>query len=101
MAGIALKSLVYLGLVMGLVAGCQPGTSGDGVTSTPLAADGTDGVAPATSVRLVDHDVEAPQDFQVTDKALWDGRPSLGGVWVAATSVSDPMRVIMRMLMTT
>ena len=96
MAGIALKSLVYLGLVMGLVAGCQPGTSGDGVTSTPLAADGTDGVAPATSVRLVDHDVEAPQDFQVTDKALWDGRPSLGGVWVAATSVSDPMRVIMR-----
>jgi len=96
MAGIALKSLVYLGLVMGLVAGCQPGTSGDGLTGTALAADGTDGVAPATSVRLVDHDVEAPQDFQVTDKALWDGRPSLGGVWVAATSVSDPMRVIMR-----
>lgn len=99
MAGMVLKSLVYVGLVMGLVAGCEPGTSGQAVTSAPLAdgaaAPGAS-VAPATSVRLVDHDVEAPQDFQVTDKALWDGRPSLGGVWVAATSVSDPMRVIMR-----
>lgn len=99
MAGMTLKSLVSLGLVVGLVAGCQPGTSGDSLTSAPLAAGATapaGAVTPATSVRLVDHDVEAPQDFQVTDKALWDGRPSLGGVWVAATSVKDPMRVIMR-----
>lgn len=74
------------------------GSGNDAVTTDPLsqttAADGT--VTPATSVRLVDKDVEAPQDFQVTDKALWDGRPSLGGVWVAAASVTDPMRVIMR-----
>ncbi|MBC7480051.1 MAG: SPOR domain-containing protein [Pseudorhodobacter sp.] len=96
MAGIALKTLVHLGLIMGLVAGCEPGAGGRDMASAPLAAGDADGVAPATSVRLVDHDVEAPQDFQVTDKALWDGRPSLGGVWVAATSVSDPMRVIMR-----
>ncbi|MBC7738371.1 MAG: SPOR domain-containing protein [Candidatus Saccharibacteria bacterium] len=95
----ALKSWVYLTLVMGLVAGCQLGTTGDAVTTEPLV-DAAEGVAnpapPATSVRLVDRDVEAPQDFQVTDKGLWDGRPSLGGVWVAATSVRDPMRVIMR-----
>jgi len=95
----ALKSLVYLGLFMGLVAGCEPGTNGDTVTSEPLADGATataEATAPATSVRLVDRDVEAPQDFQVTDKGLWDGRPSLGGVWVAAASVRDPMRVIMR-----
>ena len=97
MAGLVWKSGVCLGLVVALVAGCVPGTTTDAVTSEPLAdSTATDTVVPATSVRLVDHDVEAPQDFQVTDKALWDGRPSLGGVWVAATSVKDPMRVIMR-----
>ena len=100
MAVAMLKSLVYIGLITGLVSGCELGKGGGAVTSEPLdaAADGTgtDSVAPSTSVRLVDRDVEAPDDFQTTDKALWDGRPSLGGVWVAATNVSDPMRVIMR-----
>ncbi len=70
------------------------------VSTEPLdqAASGADAVpvTPATSVKLVDRDVEAPGDFQTTDMALWDGRPSLGGVWVAATNVTDPMRVIMR-----
>jgi len=96
MAVTMLKSLIVLGLVTSLVAGCEPGTGGTEVTTEPLAEGGTDAVAPATSVRLVDRDVEAPNDFQTTDKALWDGRPSLGGVWVAATNVTDPMRVIMR-----
>jgi len=53
-------------------------------------------VAPATSVKLVDRDVEAPGVFQVTDMALWDGRPSLGGVWVASPDAVDPERVILR-----
>ena len=100
MAVAMLKSLVYIGLITGLVSGCELGKGGGAVTREPLgdAADGTgaDTVSPSTSVRLVDRDVEAPDDFQTTDKALWDGRPSLGGVWVAATNVSDPMRVIMR-----
>jgi cell division septation protein DedD len=34
--------------------------------------------------------------FQVTDQALWDGRPSLGGVWVASPDAKDPERVILR-----
>ncbi len=111
MAVMTLKSLIFAGLVTGLVSGCEPGTSGTDVSTEPLtdavegdapttegadAAAVTTSVAPATTVKLVDHDVEAPGDFQTTDKALWDGRPSLGGVWVAATNVSDPMRVIMR-----
>ncbi len=41
-----------------------------------------------------ERDVEAPEIFSKTDKALWDGRPSLGGVWVAHTSVKDPERVL-------
>ncbi|WP_092695539.1 SPOR domain-containing protein [Tranquillimonas rosea] len=48
------------------------------------------------STRLVERDVEAPDAFQVTEPALWDGRPSLGGVWVAHPDVTDPERVIIR-----
>src|SRR6056297_2691835 len=50
----------------------------------------------ASSVRLVERDVEAPEVFQVTDQGLWDGRPSLGGVWVAHPDVTDPEPVIIR-----
>ena len=49
-----------------------------------------------SSVKLVERDVEAPEVFQVTDKGLWDGRPSLGGVWVAHPDVTEPERVIIR-----
>lgn len=48
------------------------------------------------SVQLVERDVEAPDAFQVTESGLWDGRPSLGGVWVAHPDVTDPERVIIR-----
>ena len=47
-------------------------------------------------VRLVERDVEAPEAFQKTDPGLWDGRPSLGGVWVAHPDVDEPERVIIR-----
>ncbi len=50
----------------------------------------------ARSTRLVDRDVEAPEVFQTTDQSLWDGRPSLGGVWVASPDTKDPERVIIR-----
>lgn len=53
--------------------------------------------APGTpTTELVERDVEAPQVFQVTENGLWDGRPSLGGVWVAHPTVGDPERVIVR-----
>ncbi len=61
---------------------------GDGGAQTQPAA--------STSTRLVDRDVEAPEVFQTKDKALWDGRPSLGGVWVASPDAKDPERVIIR-----
>ncbi len=82
-----------VGLVL---AGCEPGTGlfKAGATGGDTAAQ--DGVTQATSVKLVDRDVEAPEVFQVTDQALWDGRPSLGGVWVASPDAVDPERVILR-----
>ncbi len=57
-----------------------------------------DGAAPAaaTETRIVERDVEAPQVFSVKEQGLWDGRPSLGGVWVAHPAVRDPERVIIR-----
>lgn len=50
--------------------------------------------APASDLAL--GDVEAPDAFQVTEEGLWDGRPSLGGTWVAHPDVADPERVIVR-----
>lgn len=41
-------------------------------------------------------DVERPDIFAITDNGLWDGRPSLGGVWVAHPEVTDPERVVIR-----
>lgn len=41
-------------------------------------------------------DIERPDIFEVTDRGLWDGRPSLGGVWVAHPDVQDPDRVVIR-----
>lgn len=75
------------------VAACQPGQNpfqrnANGPADTSVAT--------AKSVKLVDRDVEAPDVFQVSDNALWDGRPSLGGVWVASPDAVDPERVIMR-----
>lgn len=55
-------------------------------------------IAPGTgaTVRMVERDVEAPDVFQVDEPGLWDGRPSLGGVWVAHPEAGDPERVIIR-----
>ncbi|MBN8187804.1 SPOR domain-containing protein [Salipiger thiooxidans] len=46
--------------------------------------------------RSVERDIEAPEIFHATEAGLWDGRPSLGGVWVAHPDVTDPERVIIR-----
>jgi cell division septation protein DedD len=91
MAGITLKSWIFAGLAAGSLAACEPGAGGGLATDASGAT-----VATATSVKLVDRDVEAPDVFQTTDKALWDGRPSLGGVWVATPDAKDPERVIIR-----
>jgi cell division septation protein DedD len=79
--------------VLVALAGCEQGAGlslfGDG--------ESADNAQPsAQSVKLIERDVEAPEVFQVTEKGLWDGRPSLGGVWVAHPEVESPERVIIR-----
>lgn len=72
------------------LAGCMEG----GTTSSDTASQQS--AAGKTTTRLVERDVEAPKVFHVSEVGLWDGRPSLGGVWVAYPGVKDPERVIIR-----
>ncbi len=71
-----------------LLGGCeQLGTTGSAATpDTAVERGGTS----------IEKDVERPDIFSVTENALWDGRPSLGGVWVAYPSNTDPERVVIR-----
>jgi hypothetical protein len=38
-------------------------------------------------------DVLAPESYSLRAEGLWDGTPSLGGVWVAHAEVEEPARV--------
>ena len=82
-------------LISGLaLAGCQ-----DGEFRMPNFLNGGNASAPTQTVAgavTEERDVEAPDVFSVTDQGLWDGRPSLGGVWVAHPDVPEPERVIIR-----
>ncbi|WP_413875152.1 SPOR domain-containing protein [Albidovulum sp.] len=81
----------WLGVACALaLSGCVAGTGPDAAGDEPA----TPGAA--FSPVSVERDVEAPQVFSLAGQGLWDGRPSLGGVWVAHSSVTDPERVIIR-----
>lgn len=76
------------------VAACQQGTQPFGFLKGRPQGDVTAGAsAPAGPS---ERDVEAPEVFNLSDTGLWDGRPSLGGVWVAHGSVKEPERVMIR-----
>ncbi len=80
-----------------LVTACEKGTDFNIFKKKDPTAEVSLDNAPSTaSVRLVERDIEAPEVFQTTDQGLWDGRPSLGGVWVAHPDVKEPERVIIR-----
>ena len=71
------------------LAGCQPGE-----LFPQKPAKGAD--AAAAELQMIEQDIEKPDVFSVTDAGLWDGRPSLGGVWVAHPDVDEPEQVIIR-----
>lgn len=84
-------SFVALGATL-VLAGCE---NGEGFNPFKPAAESDEAAAPQ-AIRTIERDVESPEVFQKTDRGLWDGRPSLGGVWVAHPDVTDPERVIIR-----
>jgi cell division septation protein DedD len=92
--GMKIGRRVALGLGVVLALSACEGTD-------PLAFLKPDADAPATTGEAAPRDgetrdVEAPDVFSETDAGLWDGRPSLGGVWVAYPDVPDPERVLIR-----
>ena len=74
-----------------ILAACDE-TGSFSLGGTPSATGSTAG----SVSRTTDKDVESPEVFYALEKALWDGRPSLGGVWVAYPNVETPERVIIR-----
>lgn len=72
-------------------------SEGDSLAFLQPKSEGVEVARNETSTtKLVERDVEAPDVFSATEAGLWDGRPSLGGVWVAHPDVSEPERVIIR-----
>ncbi|MFV0512750.1 MAG: SPOR domain-containing protein [Jhaorihella sp.] len=90
---LATRPAVALALALGILAGCEEGAQMSFLQPRDKAEKAT---GDGQSTKLVERDVEAPDVFQVTEAGLWDGRPSLGGVWVAHPDVGEPERVIIR-----
>ncbi len=91
-SSISMRFALVLGGALAL-SGCQADLP-DFLSSGGASTTGADSASARS--RSVERDVEAPEVFHVADKGLWDGRPSLGGVWVAHPDVRDPERVIIR-----
>lgn len=79
--------------VAAALAGCAEGKGPFGFAAR---ASGTSADSSGAATRLVERDVEAPEVFQMADEGLWDGRMSLGTIWVAHFKAKDPERVIIR-----
>lgn len=92
-----LRSSTAAILALGLLAGCDE--SGQFVAMDAFKRSNTSvegAPTPGAPIKTTERDVEAPEVFSSTEAGLWDGRPSLGGVWVAHPDVTDPERVIIR-----
>jgi rare lipoprotein A len=88
MARAVLRDIVFGLATTGLLMGCVDGGAKSGTGDSA-------GLAAAPTKKKAGQEVEAPEVFQATDSALWDGRPSLGGIWVASPEVENPERVVM------
>ncbi len=91
----AARTAILLGCAA-LIAGCEDGQQFNLFQKKDKPEAEATEAAPKRSGKVVERDVEAPEVFQVSEAGLWDGRPSLGGVWVAHPDVSEPERVIIR-----
>lgn len=92
------RGMLCAALALGLLAGCdENGKFAFPEIPLPKAKDSADtSAAQASGGKTIERDVEAPEVFSAQEDGLWDGRPSLGGVWVAHPDVDDPERVMIR-----
>jgi len=90
---IPLRAGLATGLALAvMLGGCTMGDSGGGTGASRAGA----GLDMAAQGRAIERDVEAPEVFSMEETGLWDGRPSLGGVWVAHPGAQNPERVLIR-----
>lgn len=88
--------LTFACVVMSLLAACDD-TGGFNLKNAFAPKPVTENIAePASAANVTERDVEVPDVFSANEAGLWDGRPSLGGVWVAHPDVTEPERVIIR-----
>ncbi len=91
------RRMALVSVVAGGLAACDE----NGQFALPTAQAAAEAAEPlpanAPNQRVsAERDIERPDIFEQSDRALWDGRPSLGGVWVAHPDVGDPERVLIR-----
>jgi cell division protein FtsN len=85
---------IFLGVA--LVSACADGADLAFLQPKDKASQERVAVSGAGATPLEERDVESPDVFAAKEAGLWDGRPSLGGVWVAHPDVTDPERVLIR-----
>jgi hypothetical protein len=90
------RILALAGIGLMVLSGCEEGKNGNLFKPKPSADTSTTAPAKRPRSKQPPQDVEAPEIFSKTDLGLWDGRPSLGGIWVAHPDVKEPQRVIIR-----
>ena len=93
------RSLAVMALALAVLASCDE-TLSSGGGSDKAQSDGTQNDGPIELFPKTPNNpkdsVEAPEVFEVTEAGLWDGRPSLGGIWVAHPDVTQPERVVIK-----
>jgi cell division septation protein DedD len=99
MAASRICRFAAIAAVLIALSGCEEGQNPFAALSSGGGGDGlaearAGGTAPAGGGE--ERDVESPQVFSATDQGLWDGRPSLGGIWVAHPGATSPERVVIR-----
>lgn len=93
-ANIMMRRAGLASILVLALAGCDEGAQFSFLQPKPEVEAGSP--PDVQGQKTVERDVEAPEVFQVSEAGLWDGRPSLGGVWVAHPDVKEPERVIIR-----
>ena len=90
MTRLAVRAVLVSTTIFGLAA-CE-----DGINLGQGGGENADSAAPASIAAREGgvRDIERPDIFNTTEEALWDGRPSLGGIWVAHPDVTTPERAI-------
>lgn len=89
------KRLAFLALSLTILAGCEEALGTAETAEKPDENESKIELFPQTTSES-QRDVEAPNVFGVTEAGLWDGRPSLGGIWVAHPDVTQPERVVIK-----